>query len=466
MSVLRILRWWPVVLTAPFALAQQQPSQRDVAKELERLRARVEALEGKHTEERGADQQRISELESMLRAQEGEAVDAERRRAYGEQVARLQDQTPQQPVATPGFGLAPSAGSSTNLLNPAVTVFLDTGGSISSRGNNKALNRFNLREAEIDFRAAVAPFADGVLIIAIEEEIESLSGGEVEIDRVFALEEGYIDFHTLPGDLSLRIGKFRNAFGVNNLLHTHDLPQVTRPLVVTKFLGPEGLNTTGVSLSWLVPNVWDKYIELRAEIVNADGGEEAPLLGGPNAENPAALAHVKLFDDVGANGTLEIGASYLFARTSDDADFDGHTFGLDATYQWIDPDPAKFRSLIWQSELFWSHNDIDRGPFRSLRNDAFGFYTFGQYQFHRDWYAGLRADYSEFPNSESRGLDDWDFALSPYVSWYITEFLRLRGEYQHRIFKIDNDRRSEEALFLQLTFVFGSHPPHPYWVNR
>ena len=114
----------------------------------------------------------------------------------------------------------------------------------------------------------------------------------------------------------------------------------------------------------------------------------------------------------------------------------------------------------------WSHNDIKRGAFRSDTNDSVGFYAFGQYQINRDWYAGLRFDFTEFPNSSTRGPGDEDWAISPYVSWYITEFMRLRGQYEHRVFRIDGNSSSEEAVFLQLTFLFGAHPPHPYWVNR
>ena len=34
-----------------------------------------------------------------------------------------------------------------------MTVFINTGGSLSSRGRNEALNRFNPREVQVGFRA-------------------------------------------------------------------------------------------------------------------------------------------------------------------------------------------------------------------------------------------------------------------------------------------------------------------------
>lgn len=459
-----------LVLVVPSDAQDQETARDEIAdlrEQLANVLSRLDALEAKHIEERDEDRQRIAELHTKLQELQDGALNAERAQILAQMADRLRAEQPE-PAAQLTFELAPTAAASTSLLNPAITVFIETGGSISSRGRNKALNRFNLREAEIDFRAAIAPFADGTLVITLGEEIEQFRSGDITVERVVDIEEGYINFHTLPWDLSLKIGKFHNAFGSNNLLHIHDLPQVTRPLPVKAFLGTggEGLITTGASLSWLIPNPWDKYFELTGELVNADGGEESPLLGGPNAENPAFLAHFKFFDDVGQNGTLELGATYLFAHSDGDSAFDGHTFALDAAYQWVHPDPSLFRSFILQGEFFWSHNDVNRGFFGSDTNDSFGFYAFGQYQFHRDWYAGLRYDFTEFPNSLTRGSDDWDWGLSPYVSWYINEFVRVRTEYQHRGFNIGGNSSSEEVLFVQLTFLFGSHPPHPYWVNR
>jgi len=65
-----------------------------------------------------------------------------------------------------------------------------------------------------------------------------------------------------------------------------------------------------------------------------------------------------------------------------------------------------------------------------------------------------------------RHQTDSDWAISPYVTWYLYEALRLRLEYQH----LDRDQMgrddTEDAIFLGLTFYIGAHPPHPYWVNR
>ncbi len=454
-----VIAWTVIPATGQ---AQDHPADDDVRELIRAMNERINALERTHNE----DKEKIQELEQHLARVEGKLAEqaaANQQQPTGEGTEPVANE----PAASSGlFDLSMSGFGATNELNPQTTIFFDAGGSVSSRGRNKALNRFNLREVEADFRAAISPSADGVIILTLEEDITQDHTGDISTDRNVDIEESYINFHSLPHDLSLKFGKFRNVFGVNNVLHTHDLPQVDRPFVIQSILGPEGLLTTGASLSWLVPNPWDKYIETTVQVVNADGGEESPILGGPNADNPAVVGHVKFFDDLTETSSWELGGSYLFGSTSRNSDFDAHVFGVDLTYHWIDPDPSTFHSLVLQSELLWADNDIDRGLLLSRRNTSFGAYLFGQYQLNRDWYTGLRADFTEFPNSESRGPADSDYAVSPYLTWYVSEFLRARLEYQHRWINRYRGIGDEDVVFLQVTGVIGAHPPHPYWVNR
>jgi hypothetical protein len=430
--------------SAQAARAQTEPATVDALREtLQLLTRRVQEMESVHE----TDRRRIRELEDRV-AQLAPA-------SAGSAPARERTVLP---------GGAPGTGQG-NLLNPQITAFVDMGGSLSSDGDNEAHNRFNLRETELDLRGAVSPRADGVLVIAMGEEIED-PFGDVDIGIEFEIEEAYLNIHTLSEGLALKAGKFRPAFGRGNLLHTHDLPQVTRPLAVQAFLGPEGLTTIGASLDWIVPNPWDRYLELTTQIVNADGGPESPILGGPGAVNPVVLGHLKLFQDVGDTGSLELGASFLHGRTSSDRDAAGYVLGADASYQWRDPARPDFRSLLLQGELFWSNSDFDDAVQGIIRDDNWGLYLLGQYQFDRNWYAGIRYDYTEFPNLEVRRRSDSDWGISAYLTWYPYEALRLRLEYQHLERDLLGQSDHEDALLLGLTFYIGAHPPHPYWVNR
>jgi len=224
-----------------------QPTHENMAQLFKKLSKRVDTLEQRHE----SDQRRIVELEERLERIERPSKGGERAREIEEITEAVKSELAEpQPSSSP-FDLSASGFGATNQLNPQTTIFFDAGGSVSSRGDNKALNRFNFREAELDFRAAISPSVDGVVILTLEEDIAQDFNGNINTDRNVDIEEGYINFHSLPHDLSLKFGKFRNVFGVNNTLHTHDLPQVDRPLAVRSFLGPEGLLTTGASLSWL-----------------------------------------------------------------------------------------------------------------------------------------------------------------------------------------------------------------------
>jgi hypothetical protein len=215
-------------------------------------------------------------------------------------------------------------------------------------------------------------------------------------------------------------------------------------------------------LNWLVPNPWDQYVELAAQVVNADGGSESPILDGPGGENPAVLSHLKFFRDVGDSGSLELGTSFLYSQATGGRD-DGYTLGADATYLWRDPAAPDFRSLLFQGELLWSDGDYDG---ENRHDDNWGFYAFGQYQFAQNWYAGVRLDYTDLPNVEVRSRGDSNWGVSSYLTWYLAEALRLRLEYQHLERDLVGPDDSEDALLLGVTFFIGAHPPHPYWVNR
>jgi hypothetical protein len=173
----------------------ETPAMEAILEEMRRMSERVETLE----EEREADRSRIRELEESLARLESSG-------AAGTRTDAADAGWSSGPVTALGQG---------NLYNPEISVFGDLGGSLSTDSEDKRFNRFNLREFELDFRAAVTPWVDGVLVLAVGEEIEQ-EDGEAEIHTHFGIEEGFLNFHTLPYDLALKAGRFRSAFGRNN----------------------------------------------------------------------------------------------------------------------------------------------------------------------------------------------------------------------------------------------------------
>ena len=80
------------------------------------------------------------------------------------------------------------------------------------------------------------------------------------------------------------------------------------------------------------------------------------------------------------------------------------------------------------------------------------------------WYLGVRYDYSTY-DGQVEDKPHWTFGT--FLSFYTTEFLRFRIGWEHRERKTTFfGDRDEDTLFFQMTFVFGSHPAEPFWMNR
>ena len=54
--------------------------------------------------------------------------------------------------------------------------------------------------------------------------------------------EAHLTLLTLPPSIPSQLGRMLNRFGMLNQIHEDDLPQIDRPNVLTRFLGPEGPN--------------------------------------------------------------------------------------------------------------------------------------------------------------------------------------------------------------------------------
>jgi hypothetical protein len=108
--------------------------------------------------------------------------------------------------------------------------------------------------------------------------------------------------------------------------------------------------------------------------------------------------------------------------------------------------------------------DVVRGLPEGLepgRGKPVGFTTFGQVQFNRRTYAGMRWDRTTTivdPGLVRR-------SVTPYFSYYFSEFLRFRLNYEHRWSDLQTENR-RSSVYAELNWVFGSHPPEPFWVNR
>lgn len=374
------------------------------------------------------------------------------------QIDKLKLQIPEEPEVAPA-PQAPPPGPS--LFNPSITVvsnflwriddqrvFLD-----NDPTEETIDDQINLREFELDMRAAIDPYADGVAILALESEV----AGEYEID----VEEAYARIKGLPVDfldppplgMKFKVGRFRTEFGRNNILHLHDLPQSTRPLVVEEFLGEEGHISNGLGLQMFLP--WfegDTTLELTTQVVQGGGVAVAD-----GRKDYGYLGNLRFFAQIDDENTFDVAAIAHHGVTEDDDRFDATTLSLDALYRWKPLAQGEYASFVVGGQIFYS----DRRTAGSGRRTPFGAYAFAQYQFDKPWYAGVRYDWTET-------IDDDGVVrrrIGPYVSWYPSEFLRLRMTYEHTWSDLAIEDDLDTILF-EVNWVFGAHPPEPYWVNK
>jgi hypothetical protein len=326
----------------------------------------------------------------------------------------------------------------------------------------------NLREIELDLRLPVDPYADAVVILAMESE----TPGEFEA----GVEEAYVNIKRLPfmeSPLGLRfqVGRFRPAFGRSNLLHTHDLPQSTRSLVTGEFLGEEGFVQQGVSADFFVPMPWDENSSLTARLQVLGGGGVA-FAPEPN-QNLAYLANLRWFRAFGSSHSTDLGGS-SYLRPGRPGFPVARMHAVDFLYRWRPLRQGQWKSYLLGAEVMLADRQrpdaaepvevaggLDPGAILPTTDRPWGYSVFTQWQFDQRKYAGVRWDDTSTlvdPTIRRR-------SLTPYVSYYFSEFLRARLNYEHRWSDIASEN-SRNSLLMELTWIFGSHPPEPFWVNR
>ena len=130
--------------------------------------------------------------------------------------------------------------------------------------------------------------------------------------------------------------------------------------------------------------------------------------------------------------------------------------GIDFLYRWKPFRQGEWKSYLLGGEFMFTDRTAGEGSSR-----PYGTCLFTQWQLDRRKYAGMRWDYTTAVADATLQRK----SLTPYLSYYFSEFLRLRLNYEHRWSDIvaENKRNS---VFVELNWLFGSHPPEPFWVNK
>jgi hypothetical protein len=353
--------------------------------------------------------------------------------------------TPRQPfaLATPGRVLLFDIGVSGDFvadLTSAKTERLQLG---TFPGQE---NRFFPREVELSLFGRVDPYASAVVRFSAGEETSTNQPSSRNLN--VNLDEANLTLLTLPFGTTARMGLMRPRFGPLNTIHQDDLPQVDRPNVLTQFFGPEELDgESGLEAFWVLP--LPNYNELSLGIFNGDN-EVAFGLG--TLRDPLVMGRWRTFFEFEDWGGLQLDFSAASGVTSDN--LRNTIVGLGAKYKWMGSGSG-FPILTLAGEAIAGFRHLtaaEAGQNGDRHVDRWGGYVYGQSDFDRRWATGLRWDWTQSPTASGH-----EWAISPYLQFKPSEFLRFRVQYKHTEGNGSFERSVNEVL-LQGSFVLGAHP--------
>jgi hypothetical protein len=329
---------------------------------------------------------------------------------------------------------------------------------------------FSLRNAEISLDGAVDPYfkAFANLVFKLDENNET----DVELEEAYGLTT------SLPWNLQVKAGQFFAEFGRHNPMHPHAWAFVDQPLVLARLLGGEGLRNVGARVSWLAPTPF--YTELLLGVLNGEGETaysfrnsdntygRTPVDRGVSAlDDLLYVPRVTSSFDLTDTQTLVVGASGAFGANDSGSDTSTQIYGADVYWKWR-PERAQrgFPFVSWQTEGMYRRYEAGADPAAGLSSenlDDGGLYSQVLWGFHLNWVAGLRGEYVTANDSAYDNLDPEERGdrtrVSPNLTWYPTEFSKLRFQYNYDHGEEFGD---EHSVWLQLELLLGAHAAHKF----
>lgn len=325
---------------------------------------------------------------------------------------------------------------------------------------------FTTQNLELSLLGAVDPYlnAEAHLIFQIDKE----GASKLEV------EEAFLTTQALPHGLQLKAGTFFTEFGRLNSQHPHSWAFVDQPVVNSRMFGGDGLRTPGARLSWLSPLPW--YSEIQGGVQNANGETAFSFLNTAGEE----FAGLTLIDrdvqsmedllystrwlnsfDLNDELTMNFGISGLTGPNASGMDTRTNIYGTDIYVKWK-PQTNKggFPFVSWQTEVM--KRDYQAGEDKDNLDD-WGLYSQLLWGFKKNWVGGVRYDLADGDGDATDSLRDRRQRVSPNLTWYPTEFSKLRLQYNYdKAEHINDNNEDEHSIWLQYEFMLGAHPKHKF----
>jgi hypothetical protein len=347
-------------------------------------------------------------------------------------------------------------------LNPEISVNADVFGFLNPDDANA--DNFTPREFEISLIASLDPFSRAKVFVAHHaagpELIPFAEAGHEHVEENgggFEVEEGYLEWVGLPGGLALKVGRFQQRFGTLNRWHSHALPFQSRSLPHLAYVGEEALTQTGGSLNWLAPIGGGRAGTYEAAVEVTRSGHA--LFG--ESTRPSVLGHVNGFWQFGASTDFELNLSWVNGSYQDaTAFFDRNVYGIEMAFNFIPPALTRQRGINVRGGAMMLEGLLpeEDDPSGVVDSDgrALGFWSMAEVRLSPSWLVGMRFDRAESPHDPALTQT----LLSPTITWWQSEFVRVRAEYDVLGGFEGND--SSGLFALQLTFAMGPHKHESY----
>ena len=467
-SIFRTAPWLSVaVLALPLAAEAQAPTPARVdslQRAVSRLTARLDSLEAGRIAQR--QQRMLDSLTAVIRSMQAQLDSLDR-------AARERPAGPSQP---PSQGRPGGA-----YMNIGFVALADFGwstepdvGTLQLGDHDPAVRGFTIPNVELALDGAVDPYFRGFANLVYKIDSEGETGVE--------LEEAYFLTVALPANLQLKGGQFFTEFGRQNPQHPHSWALVDQPLVLNRVFGPDGLRSQGLRLSWLAPTSW--YTEVMLGMLNS-AGETAfsfrseasteihggvPVDGGVHSLGDLLFTpRIATSFDLTSTQTLLLGASAAFGPNNSGPSAGTQVYGVDLYWKWKSATAHQgFPFVSWQTEaLYRRYEAAERAsaddPALTLPAETLGdggVYSQVLWGIKPRVVAGLRGEFAGGDEAAfETDLRADRVRLSPNLTWYPTEFSKVRVQYNY------DDREGlgdDHSVWVQFEFLLGAHAAHTF----
>jgi outer membrane murein-binding lipoprotein Lpp len=475
--------------------------------EIEALRIQVEALVDQNAEMR----ETIGTLRDDVRAARDDAAVA-RERATQRPPVGAPPASEYFSVDEPIWSTPAGQNARLQLMDVSLDVIWAAGGStarddelalLEGGGHDPRQRGFSLPQVELSLQGAVDPYLTG--------EVHLIYFVDTEGESRFELEEAFAETLMLPWELhergfQLEFGYFFTEFGRLNPVHPHAWNWQDQPVILSRFLGEDGMRGPGVRLGWLVPVDWYSEIHVGAQtakgetmvsfMANEEVFEERPIGGRPffsaETRNPSDLVYLLRWvngGDLTETLSAQVGASGLYGSNATGSEGDTFIYGLDWVLKWMPLQTDRGWPFIeFEGEMMRRdyHADTFSGcsppeeesgaagcdDLLVLGSDTlhdWGGYAQLVWGFRRGWATGIRYEYAT-GSGESVGVYDGRsddpfrddrHRVSPMLVFHPSEFSRIRLQYNYDRFEHASESAAH-SVWLGVEFSLGAHAAHSY----